>query len=257
MLKKILSTVALFEVALLAGAFAMTAQAADNEKAVRDAVESLGPGIKVDSVAPAPMAGFYQVVASGRMVYVSADGHYMLNGNLIDLQAKTDLSAASWAATRKAALAKVPASQRLIYAPDKPKHTVTVFTDVDCGFCRQLHAHIDEFNKKGIAVEYVFWPREGIKTTAGNDTPSYTKAVSVWCSADRKNAFNEAMKGATPKAATCSNPVKDDFELGERLGVNGTPTIVTENGDVVGGYVTPAQLLQALEAPAGTVGRGG
>jgi thiol:disulfide interchange protein DsbC len=249
MLKKILP-------ALLAGAFAMTAHAADDTQAVRAAVESLAPGIKVDSIAAAPMPGFYQVVASGRMVYVSADGRYMLNGNLIDLKAKTDLSAASWAATRKVELAKVPASQRLVYAPANPKHTVTVFTDVDCGFCRQLHAHIDEFNKQGIAVEYVFWPREGLKTTAGNDTPSYTKAVSVWCSADRKNAFNQAMSGATPKAATCANPVKDEFELGERLGVNGTPTIVTENGDVVGGYVTPAQLLQALNAPAGTV-RGG
>ncbi|WP_369926937.1 DsbC family protein [Xanthomonas sp. NCPPB 2632] len=249
MLKKILP-------ALLAGAVAMTAHAADDTQAVRAAVESLAPGIKVDSIAAAPMPGFYQVVASGRMVYVSADGRYMLNGNLIDLKAKTDLSAASWAATRKVELAKVPASQRLVYAPANPKHTVTVFTDVDCGFCRQLHAHIDEFNKQGIAVEYVFWPREGLKTTSGNDTPSYTKAVSVWCSADRKNAFNQAMSGATPKAATCANPVKDEFELGERLGVNGTPTIVTENGDVVGGYVTPAQLLQALQAPAGTV-RGG
>lgn len=249
MLKKILP-------ALMAGAFAMAAHAADDTKAVRDAVEALGPGISVDSISAAPMQGFYQVVASGRMVYVSADGRYMINGNLIDLKSKTDLSAASWAATRKVELAKVPASQRLIYAPANPKHTVTVFTDVDCGFCRQLHSQIAEFNKQGIAVEYVFWPREGIKTTAGNDTPSYTKAVSVWCSTDRKNAFNAAMTGATPKAATCTNPVKDEFELGERLGVNGTPTIVTENGDVVGGYVTPAQLLKALQAPAGTI-RGG
>ncbi|GAA0919182.1 DsbC family protein [Rothia nasimurium] len=245
MLKKILP-------ALCLGAFAATAMAADDAgKAARDAVESLAPGIKVESVTPAPMPGFFQVVASGRMVYVTADGRYMINGNLVDLKDKTDLSAASWAVTRKAALAKVPASQRLIYSPANPKHTVTVFTDVDCGFCRQLHAHIDEFNKQGIAVEYVFWPREGLKTTAGNDTPSYTKAVSVWCASDRKNAFNEAMGGAAVKPASCENPVKDEFELGERLGVNGTPTIVTENGDIVGGYVTPAQLLKALTSKGG------
>jgi len=243
--------------AILAGAFAMSAAAADDTKAVRAAIEGLGPGIKVDSIQPSPMPGFYQVVASGRMVYVTADGRYMLNGNLIDLKNQTDLSAASWAATRKAELAKVPASQRLIYAATNPKHTVTVFTDVDCGFCRQLHSQIDEFNKKGITVEYVFWPREGVKTTGGNDTPSYTKAVSVWCSSDRKNAFNEAMKGGSVKAASCANPVKDEFELGERLGVNGTPTVVTENGDVVGGYLSPAQLLKAVEAPAGTTGKGG
>jgi thiol:disulfide interchange protein DsbC len=239
--------------ALLAGVFAMTAAAADDTKAVRAAVEGLGPGIKVDSIQPSPMPGFYQVVASGRMVYVTADGRYMLNGNLIDLKSQTDLSAASWAATRKAELAKVPASQRLIYSPANPKHTVTVFTDVDCGFCRQLHSQIEEFNKQGIAVEYVFWPREGIKTTGGNDTPSYTKAVSVWCASDRKSAFDKAMKGGSVAAATCTNPVKDEFELGERLGVNGTPTVVTENGDVVGGYLTPAQLLKAVSAPAGTI----
>jgi len=246
MLKKILP-------ALFAGAFAMTACAADDSAAAaRAAVEGLAPGIKVESIAPAPMPGFYQVVASGRMVYVSNDGRYMINGNLIDLKAKTDLSAASWSTLRKAELAKVPASQRLVYSPPNPKHTVTVFTDVDCGFCRQLHAHIDEYNKQGIAVEYVFWPREGVKTTSGNDTPSYTKAVSVWCSADRKAAFDAAMGGGAVKPASCANPVKDEFELGERLGVNGTPTIVNENGEVVGGYVTPAQLLKAVTAPAGT-----
>lgn len=245
MLKKILP-------ALFLGAFAASAFAADDAgKAAREAVEALAPGIKVESVTPAPMPGFFQVVASGRMVYVTADGRYMINGNLVDLKDKTDLSAASWAVTRKAALAKVPAAQRLVYSPANPKHTVTVFTDVDCGFCRQLHAHIDEFNKQGIAVEYVFWPREGLKTTAGNDTPSYTKAVSVWCASDRKNAFNEAMSGAAVKPASCENPVKDEFELGERLGVNGTPTIVTENGDVVGGYLTPAQLLKALTTKGG------
>jgi thiol:disulfide interchange protein DsbC len=249
MVKKIL-------LAALAGAVSMSVHAADDQAAVRAAVEGLGPDITVSSIAPSPIPGYLQVVASGRMVYVSTDGHYMINGNLVDLQAKKDLSAAAWAVMRKAELAKVPDSQRLIYSPANPKHKVTVFTDVDCGFCRQLHTHIDEFNKQGIAVEYVFWPREGLKTTAGNDTPSYTKAVSVWCAADRKNAFNEAMAGATPKAATCANPVKDEFELGERLGVNGTPTIVTENGDIVGGYVTPAQLLKAVQAPAGTV-RGG
>ncbi|PTR22434.1 thiol:disulfide interchange protein DsbC [Luteibacter sp. OK325] len=242
--------------AILAGAFAMTASAADDQAAVRAAVEGIGPGIEVQSIAPAPIPGYYQVIASGRMVYVSADGHYMLNGNLVDLQKKTDLSAAAWSGLRKTELAKVPESQRLVYSPANPKHKITVFTDVDCGFCRQLHAHINEFNKQGIAVEYVFWPREGVKTTAGNDTPSYTKAVSVWCAADRKSAFDSAMSGAAVKAASCANPVKDEFELGERLGVNGTPTIVNENGDVIGGYLTPEQMLKALSAPAGSARNG-
>jgi thiol:disulfide interchange protein DsbC len=235
--------------AVAAMGFAVAAFAADtDEKAIREAVQSVAPGIKVDSIQPAPIAGFSQVIASGQLVYVSNDGKYMMHGNLIDLKSRTDLSEQAWATVRKAAIAKIPDSQKLIFGPANPKHTVIVFTDVDCGFCRELHKHIDEYNKQGIAVEYLFWPREGIKTTAGNDTPSYTRAVSVWCSADRKTAFTEAISGKSIEPKTCKNPVSDDFDLGVNLGVNGTPTIVTEDGIVIGGYVTPAQMMQALDA---------
>jgi thiol:disulfide interchange protein DsbC len=227
---------------------AASAVAADApDKTVRDAVQSLAPGIKVDSIQDAPFPGFYQVMASGRLIYVSADGKYMLNGNVIDIGAKKDLSAETWAKVRKAEIAKIDANHKLVFAPADPKYTVTVFTDVDCGYCRELHKHIDEFNKAGIAVQYVFWPREGVKTTAGNDTPSYTRAVAVWCASDRKKTFTSAIQGGDVGAAKCSNPVSDDFSLGERIGVNGTPTIVTASGDVVGGYVTPAQLLAVLK----------
>jgi thiol:disulfide interchange protein DsbC len=242
-----------FVLALAAMGFAATACAADTDNAVRDAVQALAPGIKVDSIQPAPVAGFSQVMASGQLVYVSNDGRYLLHGNLIDMKTKKDLSEQAWASVRKAELAKVPASQRLVYAPVNPTSKIVVFTDVDCGFCRELHKHIDAYNKQGIAVEYLFWPREGVKTTAGNDTPAYTKAVSVWCSADRKAAFNDATSGKAIKPATCTNPVSDEFALGQRLGVNGTPTIVAEDGTVIGGYLTPDQMklaLQQVKAPA-------
>ena len=241
MLKKTLFTLA-------AGlSLVATAYAADgNEKAVRDAVQSLGRDIQIDSVEPAPMPGFYQVMASGRLVYVSADGKYMMNGDVIDIGGKQNLTEAAWARTRRAELAKVGDSHKLVFAPPKPKYTVTVFTDVDCAYCRELHKHIDEFNKQGIAVQYLFWPRTGIKTTAGNDTPSYTRAVAVWCAVDRKTTFTAAMKGSDVGKASCTNPVADDFALGERLGVSGTPTIMFEDGTTIPSYVTPDQLLAAL-----------
>jgi thiol:disulfide interchange protein DsbC len=240
MLKKILF-------ALAATGFATIACAADNdEKVVRDAVQSLSPTIKIDSASPSTLPGFYKVIVSGRLIYVSNDGHYMMDGDLIDLKSRKNLSEQEWAVARKAALAKVPASERLVYSPPNPTSTITVFTDPDCGYCRELHKHIEEFNKQGIAVEYLFWPREGVKTTGGNDTPTYTKTVSVWCSDDRKAAFNEAVKGKEIKPATCANPVNDEYELGLRLGVTGTPTVVAEDGTVIGGYLTPAQMQQAM-----------
>lgn len=217
------------------------------QKMVQQAIRSLAANIQIDSIEPAPMPGFYQVIASGQMVYISADGRFIMHGEVIDLSRKRNVSDDAWAGFRKAELAKVPASDRIVYAPANPKYTVTVFTDVNCGFCRALHEHMTEFNKAGIAVEYLAWPREGVQTTAGRPTETYTQMVSVWCDKDRKAAFTAATNGRPPAATTCTNPVKQQFDLGLKLGVNGTPAIYGPDGQVLGGYVTPAQMLEALK----------
>ncbi len=254
MLKKLL-------LALCIGSFSLSACAAETGAApvvaptvtpaaaqmVQQAIKGLSTNIQVDSIAPAPMPGFYQVIAGGQMVYVSTDGKYLMHGDLIDLGKHQNLGDAAWSRFRKDELAKVPASQRIVFAPEHPKYTVTVFTDVNCGFCRALHEHVADFNKAGIALEYLAWPREGVTTTAGRPTPTYTEMVSVWCASDRKAAFTAAKEGHAPKAATCTNPVEDQFNLGLKLGVNGTPTIIGPNGSTLGGFVTPEQLLQALQ----------
>jgi thiol:disulfide interchange protein DsbC len=215
---------------------------------VQQAIAKLSSKVVVDSIQPAPLPGFYQVIASGQMVYISTDGKYLMHGDVVDLTRRENLSDDAWAKFRVAALAKVPASQRVVFAPAQPKYTVTVFTDVNCGFCRALHGHIEAFNKAGIAVEYLAWPREGVTTTAGNLTPTYKEMVSVWCAKDPRAALTAATKGHAPAAAACTNPVKQQFDLGVKLGVNGTPTIIGPDGSVLGGYVTPEQLLQALQA---------
>lgn len=254
-----------FVFGLLCGSMALGACAAGNapssatdaatgptaEKTVRDALTSFAPKVQIDSIKPAPMPGFYQVIASGQLVYISTDGKYMLNGSLVDLNTKQDLGDSNWASYRKAELAKIPAAQRIVFAPPNPKHTVTVFTDVTCGYCRELHKHIEELNKAGIAVEYLAWPREGVTTTAGRDTPTYTEMVSVWCSADRKASFTAAIiDGHAPKSATCPNTVRQDFDLGLKLGVSGTPAVIAEDGSMIGGYLSPAQMVHALDGLA-------
>ncbi|HET6807384.1 MAG TPA: thioredoxin fold domain-containing protein [Frateuria sp.] len=247
--------------ALLAGTFALAACAADQQdgvapgsatdpatvQVVRTALKNLAPGVRFDEIAPSPLPGFYQVIASGQLVYVSTDGKYMLNGDVVDLGAKENLSDRAWAGFRKAQLAKVPASQRIVFAPPHPKYTVTVFSDVNCGYCRMFHSHIKQLNEEGIAVEYLAWPREGVTDTAGLPTNTYKEMVSVWCAADRKAAFTAAKQGKAPKAADCPNPVKDEFDLGVKLGVTGTPMIVGPDGMVLGGYVPPDKLLKLLE----------
>ena len=215
---------------------------------VQQSIARLSSKVVVDSIQPARLPGFYEVIASGQMVYISTDGKYMMHGDVVDLSRRQNLSDEAWATFRKRALAQVPESQRVIFAPAQPRYTVTVFTDVNCGFCRALHEHIAALNKAGIAVEYLAWPREGVTTTAGNLTPTYKEMVSVWCAKDRKAALTAATKGRAPAATTCANPVQQQFDLGVKLGVSGTPTIVGPDGRILGGYVTPDQLLQALQS---------
>ncbi|SRR5579883_294296 len=209
-------------------------------QAVIDAVRRLAPSVKIEAVDKTPLPNIYQVVARGQVVYVSADGRYMFQGDAFDLKTGAALSDARMDQLRRDALAQVPPDRMIRFAPAHPKYTVTVFTDVDCPYCRAFHAHIDDYNKVGIAVNYLFWPRTGL------DTPSYYKAISVWCAADRKRAFTAAKAGIDPRPARCDNPVKHDFELGLELGVDGTPAIIASNGALMNSYATPEQLLRWL-----------
>lgn len=243
--------------ALCASGFAIGAWAAGNsapanpEEVVRKAVEGFAAGVAVDSITPAPFPGFYQVIASGQLVYVSADGKYMMSGDLIDVASGKSLNNAVWAPFRKAELAKLPAADRIVFAPPHPKYTVTVFTDVSCGYCRALHQRIADFNKEGIAVEYLAWPRDGVTGEDGRPTAIYKEMVSVWCAADRQAALTAAKEGKVPKQASCANPVKDEFDLGLKLGVTGTPTVLAEDGTMIGGYLTPEDMLEAVKKHSG------
>jgi len=230
----------LFSIALLA--IASFAHADDSEKAVRDAMHSLLPNASVDQVVKSELPGFYEVVVSGQIVYVSADGKYLLQGNLYNVPAKKDLTASRVAATRAQAVEKLPASKKIVFAPEHPKHTVTVFTDVDCPYCRQFHKQIAEFNNAGIAVNYVLFP---LDIHPGADK----KASALWCAADRNAAYTAAMGGHDPGTATCTNPIAETKALAISLGINATPTVLAEDGTTVDGSkaANPALLLAELD----------
>lgn len=230
--------------ALALAGTALAAQAADEKQVITDAIHTLVPAAKIDSMEPAAVSGFYEVLTGGQVVYVSDDGKYLMQGALYDLSNKKDLTEAKLATARKSALDKVPAAKRIVFAPKDPKYTVSVFTDIDCGYCRKLHSQIEQYNQQGIAVEYLWFPRSGL------NTPSYDKAVSVWCAVDRKKAFTEAKSGTEPKAAKCDNPIAEEFDLGQRLGVNGTPSVYAPDGSQIGGYLSPEQMRAKLDSLA-------
>lgn len=210
--------------------------------AITAAVRTMAPGADVQLITPMPIAGLYQVVANGQTLYMTGDGRYVIQGDAFDIKTHTPLTRVAMDALRSKAIAQLSPDQMIRYAPPHPKYTVTIFTDVDCPYCRAFHANMAAVNKLGIAVDYLFWPRTGL------GTPSAQKAVDVWCAKNRQAALTAAFEGNLPPAADCTSPVARDFKLGVDLGVGGTPTIMADNGVILGGYVDPDELLRRLEA---------
>jgi len=212
-----------------------------NATAIRKALADAFPAAKIEAVRATPIPGLMEVDVPGDVLYVSHDGRYVINGSLLELATHRDLTEASRAIARRRLLRGITSAQTIVFAPSHAKYTVTVFTDLDCGYCRKLHAQIADFNRAGIAVDYVFWPRSGL---VGH---SYDKAVSVWCAADRRKAFTDAKQGLSIPKATCANPVAQDYNLGLTVGVDGTPAIFASDGTQMGGYLTPADLKAKLD----------
>ena len=208
------------------------------------AIRKLNSQVQIDKVGPAPLPGFREVVVGGQVVYVSEDGRYLMQGALMDMQTKRDLAQQALASVRKDLLAQVPKSDRIVFAPANPKYTVSVFTDVECGYCRKLHSDIAEYNRQGIAVEYLAFPR------MGPGSEDFAKMEAVWCSNDRRKALTDAKRGKSPQAARCINPVMQHYEIGRRAGLTGTPLIIASNGMGPPGYLPPAQLKQWLDQNA-------
>lgn len=224
-----------------AGKPAPAKPAATGEAAIRAALQDLAPDAVVSSINDSPIPGYREVALDARIVYVSEDGTRLIQGALFDIPARENLTQASEAVLRREELAKAGPDRRIAFPAAKPRHTVTVFTDIDCGYCQKLHREIAEYNDLGISVEYLFYPRAGI------GSESFEKAVSVWCAPDRQKAMTAAKAGQDLPPGRCSNPVTQDYDLGRRIGLEGTPAVYSANGTQLGGYVSPAEMLVRLD----------
>lgn len=211
-----------------------------DEAAIKKALSTFMPEGKVDSIKPSEIKGLYEVTMGANIFYTSEDGKYLLQGQLFDAEAKKNITESKLASVRKAALDQIGTQNMIVFKPENSKHQVSVFTDIDCGYCRKLHSEIDQYLAQGITVRYLFYPR------AGKGSDSYKKAVSVWCAADKNKALTAAKKGETLDSKACDNPVDRHMQLGEEFGMNGTPMIVTEKGNVLPGYVPAQQLAKIL-----------
>lgn len=213
-----------------------------DEDAIRQSLSKSMPTIKIDSIKPSVVKGLFEVRVGANILYVSEDGKYLLQGRLVDVEARTDLTEEKLSELRKSELEKIGQDNMIVFKPKIARHKVWIFTDIDCGYCRKLHSEIDQYLAQGITVQYLFFPR------AGKGSESYDKAVSVWCAKDRNAALTEAKKGKMPPAKTCDNPVDEHMQLGSDFDVKGTPMIITESGNSYPGYLPAKQLAEALDS---------
>jgi thiol:disulfide interchange protein DsbC len=222
---------------LLVGNAAIASEA----KTIREALAEVLPDQKPTSVQPTPIEGLFQVEIGPQVMYMTGDGRYLIDGAIVDLKTRENLAEAAQDKARLRAIEAVGEDEMIVFDAPNAEHEITVFTDIDCGYCRKLHQQIDAYAEEGISVRYMFYPRSGV------DSPSYNKAVSVWCADDQQAAMTAAKDGKPVDSATCSNPVQRHMQLGELMGIRGTPAIVLDNGQMVPGFVEPKRLAKVLE----------
>ena len=206
-------------------------------------VKRLPAGSKLEDLKPSPIPGIYEFMQGADISYLTADGKFFLDGNLYDMESRENLTEVLRARARLALINAVPESQMVIFGPKNPLYTITVFTDVDCAYCRKLHSEMAELNRLGVRVRYMFFPR------TGPNSESWKKAEVVWCSPDRNEALTRAKTGVqldTSKICDAT-PIAREYALGQSIGVRGTPAIVTESGDYISGYMPPRELIQQIK----------
>ena len=221
--------------------------AQENGALTKEELAATLPGVEAHEIFESPIPGMYEVAVGPNVAYVSEDGRYFIQGDLYDLDSSQNLTELRRARARADVLAGIDPETMIVFSPpaEDVKHTVTIFTDIDCGYCRQLHREMDQVNDLGISVQYVAYPR------TGPDTDSWDKADKVWCAPDRLTAFTDAILGGRIPDEMCTGtPVAGHYDLGHLVGVRGTPTVLTNTGVQLGGYLPPAEMLAKLEALA-------
>lgn len=238
-LQRLIGGVLLGGMIMGAGARAEDPQA----EVILKALSAARPDLQYEQPRPSPVAGLYEVqVKGGPLLYIDADGSHFIAGDLFAVQKSGFVNLAEQGRQKERAelIAAVKPEDMIIFAPENPKATIAVFTDVDCGYCRKLHSEVAELNALGIAVHYLAFPRAGL------GSPSFRKIASAWCAKDPGAALTSLKNGEEiPENVCADNPVAAQMLLGEKVGVNGTPALVLEDGTLVPGY-RPAKDLAKL-----------
>ena len=202
------------------------------------------PGVPLEQLRPSTVPGWYELEHDMELLYISADGKHLFVGDLVDLNARSNLTEVWREKTAARMINAVGEQNMIVMGPANAKRTITVFTDVDCPYCAKFHLDVPELVKNGVKVRYLLFPRNGI------ESETYQRSVAVWCATDRVKAVGIAKAGGKVDMKTCSNPIESHLRLGQQLRLDGTPTIYMDDGKKLGGYVPSQRLLAILGVKA-------
>jgi len=226
--------------------FAVPASAQEDSaelQKVREVVSERFAEISPEEIFESQIPGWYTIRKGAIVAYISADGRYLLQGDMIDLESNANLTDQSRNEARVKMMSDVPNEQLIVFTPENVKATVSIFTDIDCTFCRRLHAQLDEYMAVGIEIRYFLYPRNG------PTSPSWAKAENVWCASDRNEALTMAKLDEEYPTRDCdASVVSSHYLIGQDVGLRGTPAIVLHDGSLFSGYLPPDQLKQAIAA---------
>ena len=221
---------------------ALAGEVSEDLQQVREKVAEMFDSIEPEHVNVSPVDGWYTIQKGSIVVYITKDGRYLLQGDLIDLDNDINLSEASRSESRRDLIASVTADRAITFSPTETKYSVSVFTDVECTYCRRLHSQIDDYLAHGIEVRYLLYPRNGPASR------SWNTSEEVWCARDRQNALTMAKLDRKFETSSCdASIIQDNYLMGRAIGLSGTPAIVLDNGTLIGGYLPPDALLLRLE----------
>ncbi|MDH5393415.1 MAG: DsbC family protein [Gammaproteobacteria bacterium] len=215
------------------------AQAAEDQQAnLRMMISKTFPGIEISKFKQTVIPGMLEFTMGAKVLYVTKDGRHLFQGNIYDLVSQQNLTEESEKTVRKTALDDFGEKNTLVYKAKNEKHFITVFTDIDCPYCRKLHEEVAQYTSNNVSVRYLFLPFKGKK--------SLEKSVSVWCSKNPTKAMTDAKEGRQITTATCDNPIEKHMQLGREFGIRGTPAIVMDNGEMIPGYRPAKDVLKIL-----------
>lgn len=199
-------------------------------------------GIQVAEVSKTDIEGLYQVTSNQGLFYVSADGTRLIAGNMFNMAAAQpeNLTEQALAKSRKTMIKQVE-DEAIEYTASNEKYQITVFTDTTCGYCRRLHGYLGDYLDKGISVRYLAFPRGGMASQGA------TELAQAWCADDPAQAISDLMHEKSVDSTKCNAPIAKHYQLGQAMGVTGTPAIVLPDGRLLPGARQASAVLQELQ----------